>query len=231
MVYYPSFEHYGSLTIDQSENVIVAFNQTLFIESQYPFTVNGTGAKYIDYQYMFAIPTVKSTVVYVNFLSKPLPKNVHVVDLNEFKSSYAFIDFHLNETKNITMWLSTSFTKSDETSFMPYTTINSSTIVQVLKGYMEVLTSQYPFEINGTGAKFNTYEYTFSFFASGNTTLNVGFINNEIKQPAITTTQQAITPSTITIAQQQHISSSIFTVFNLTEDLFSSIIRAVIIPT
>ena len=240
LVIYPSIMNYYYSTIDYSGYVSgIPFNQTLFIESQYPFAVNGTVAKYsdFDYKYVFAIPTMQNTVVYIDFLAKPLPKSVYVVDLNEFKSSYAFIDFHLNETKNISIWLSTSFTRSDRALCMQYTTINSSTIVPILKGYMVVLRSQFPsswvnalnssFEVNGTLAKFD-YDpgwYTYSFFVSGNTTLNVDFIN-KVEQPTVT--QQTITPSISTTTQQQQISSSIFSILSNTTAIFSSILKTII---
>ena len=207
----------GSLTIDQSEIVVVPFNQTLFIESQYPFAVDGTVAKYEGYYYLFGIPTVRSTTLYVDFLPKPLPKNVYVVDLNEFKSDYAFVNFHLNETKNITIYLSTAFTNSNAALFMPYTTINSSTAVPVLKGYMITLTSLYPFEVNGTFAKFDYYMnwYTYSFFVSGNTTVNINFVSHMPQTTVITPSYHQIAHNVITQPRKSYAFPLIITVLIL----------------
>ena len=216
LTYDPLLSPYGFLTIDQSNIVIVQANQTLFIESQYPFAVNGTVAKHFGH-YIFGIPTNKNTVVYVDFLPNPPPKNVYVVDLNEFKSSYAFIDFHLNETKNITIWLSTDFLGSSPSLYMPYTTINSSTKVPVLKDYTVVITSEYPFEVNGTFAKFDyySYNYTYSFFVSGNTTVNINFVSHMPQTTVITPSYHQIAHNVITQPRKSYAFPLIITVLIL----------------
>lgn len=93
------------------------------------------------------------------------------------QTQYVYITIILNETKNITLWLSNGYN-----SFSPWITINQTAILEIVKDRGVLLISKYPFAVNGQVAKYFSSSlygfqgYLYPFNASQNKILYVDFL-------------------------------------------------------
>ena len=182
------------LTINQMGILNIVKGRGVLLVSKYPFAVNGQVARYIQaYQgYLYPFIASQSETLYVDFL--PKPTNAYAIDLKTYSNYFAFLNIHLNESKNITVWL-----VAGGVGFY-YTTINSSTVIPVLKGTTLNLYSPYPFEVNGEAPSENN---VYCLVASSNTTLNINFINQVKHNNNQQATSTAVEHSTNVVTSTQ----------------------------
>lgn len=122
----------------------------------------------------------KANVFLLLLLSFLVVPSIHLVTLAQ-PPGYVAIYLVPNEQKNVTVWLDGAIVEGFPTDYYVFTTVDQPEILYITYGRSVILTSQYPFEINGSIlAEYATEDhvYFYRFTANSDMTLYIDFLQS-----------------------------------------------------
>ena len=139
----------------------------------------------------------------------------HIYVVKSDSSNYVYVQVFLNESKNITIFISNDLVTQQ------YITFNQNALLGFHYGVVVYFVSQTPFTVNGSIVRYNPgfYGYTFSFKALNNTTFYINFLpkpppGDEPYSNTITLNPYLNITTVITPPQQSMVSSPILSSSN-----------------